>query len=352
MKETDNKFRSSAITVRVFTPRRSHAVNAVWCRRGKRAAGLPGLTVLWGRFVQLHAACRLGSTPADAGSWASLGQIRRQRRLPACWAAQADPRASISNDRDSPSCSTHHCHCHCRCRRNTQFWRNRSAGRSTACDTATLDAALEGLARSRRRLRRAALSSACRSVRCLGRCHRRPPRPPIPTSDAVAAENARMRAILDVGRVDAALGSDEIFAAVAQAGASSVEFSGANAQDLDRGLQGIAIVVGSPVIRSVARLLCARPRRSAADRCACARASRRRPSSPRSVPERARLVGKGRRITHLEHEYTLQSCNRHRSRGAGYMPASGPTRAATASYWPRDGARHAASWSSGRRPPS
>ena len=31
-----------------------------------------------------------------------------------------------------------------------------------------------------------------------------------------------------------------------------VEWAGANAQDLDRGLQGIAIVVGSPVIRSVA----------------------------------------------------------------------------------------------------
>ena len=75
---------------------------------------------------------------------------------------------------------------------------------------------------------------------------------PIRDADAAAAL-ARMRAILDVGAPLTLLWDLTKFSLPSRKQAKlGVEWAGANAQDLDRGLQGIAIVVGSPVIRSVA----------------------------------------------------------------------------------------------------
>ena len=120
----------------------------------------------------------------------------------------------------------------------------------TLADTTTLDAALARLARLD--VGFAALLFERVPRHALPRLAIVGSGAPIRDADAAAAL-ARMRAILDVGAPLTLLWDLTKFSLPSRKQAKlGVEWAGANAQDLDRGLQGIAIVVGSPVIRSVA----------------------------------------------------------------------------------------------------
>ena len=158
-------------------------------------------------------------------------------------------------------------------------------------DATTLDAALARLARL--------------DVGLAARLFERVPRPalprlaivgsgaPIRDADAVAAL-ARMRAILDVGAPLTLLWDLTKFSLPSRKQAKlGVEWAGANAQDLDRGLQGIAIVVGSPVIRSVAAFF-VRVLKPPQPMCVCASVE----EATAFAEERARACATGRQRTH------------------------------------------------------